>query len=112
MCGVCVFVVLTLVLWRRVLLQSAEPVDPKPILEKECHNPCVGFWTEYQACGERIKGKAEATCEPQYFDYWKCVDKCVRCAVGSGSPAATVSGVDVSCAVLLLDRSPRPCFPS
>ena len=57
---------------------QSEPVDPKPIIEKECHQPCVALWTEYLACGERIKGKAEATCQPQYFDYWKCVDKCVR----------------------------------
>lgn len=57
-------------------MSDTPAVDPKPALDKECHAPCTSYWTEYLACGGRIKGKAEATCEPQAFDYWKCVDKC------------------------------------
>jgi hypothetical protein len=32
-----------------------------------------------QACVERIKAdeSGEAHCTGQYFDYWRCVDKCV-----------------------------------
>jgi ubiquinol-cytochrome c reductase subunit 6 len=53
--------------------------DIKPELEKACHPGCAGFWKAYEACGERIKGDTtgEAHCSPQYFEYWKCVDKCV-----------------------------------
>lgn len=33
-----------------------------------------------QKCAKRIEGdeSGEAHCTGQYFDYWKCVDKCVR----------------------------------
>ena len=33
-----------------------------------------------QACTERIKRdhSGEAHCTGQYFDYWSCIDKCVR----------------------------------
>ena len=59
-----------------VCLQS-EPVDLKPLIEKECHKPCQSHWVEYEKCKERIKTKGEGSCEPWSFDYWKCVDKCV-----------------------------------
>lgn len=55
-----------------------EPVDPKPILEKQCHSSCTTPWTAYQKCETRIKEKGFGDCEAWYFDYWKCVDKCVR----------------------------------
>lgn len=29
-----------------------------------------------QACVKRIEAKGEGDCEPWYFDYWKCIDKC------------------------------------
>ena len=33
-----------------------------------------------QKCSKRIEGdeSGEAHCTAQFFDYWKCVDKCVR----------------------------------
>ncbi len=36
--------------------------------------------TLLQACTERIKKDTtgEAHCTGQYFDYWGCIDKCVR----------------------------------
>jgi len=30
-----------------------------------------------QACVERITAKGAGECEPYYFDFLKCVDKCV-----------------------------------
>lgn len=35
-------------------------------------------WKLYEKCIPRIQAKGEGTCEPWYFDYIKCVDKCVR----------------------------------
>lgn len=60
-----------------VLLWSDEPVDPKPALEKLCHEPCKPLWEDYKACGTRIAKKGDGECSAWYFDYWKCVDKCV-----------------------------------
>jgi ubiquinol-cytochrome c reductase subunit 6 len=43
--------------------------------------PCVrGADKSVQACTERIKRdhSGEAHCTGQYFDYWSCIDKCVR----------------------------------
>ena len=55
---------------------DAEPVDPKPRIEKECHSSCTGQWDKYQACIKRITKKGRGTCEPWAFDYWACIDKC------------------------------------
>ena len=30
-----------------------------------------------QECVERIRAKGEGECEPYYFDWLKCIDKCV-----------------------------------
>jgi hypothetical protein len=30
-----------------------------------------------KACKARIEKTKEGDCEPWYFDYWKCIDKCV-----------------------------------
>ena len=59
-------------------------MDPKPALEKACHTPCVPLWDNYKKCEERVTAKGDGDCSPWYFDYWKCVDKCVR-AKGAGS---------------------------
>jgi hypothetical protein len=45
----------------------------------------VREWNEYERCKDRIKTKGSGNCEAWAFDYWKCVDKCVRtfaCGVG------------------------------
>ena len=49
-------------------------------LEKECHPHCTRDWDQYQACAQRIKGKENLNCTPQYFVYYHCVDHCVRFA--------------------------------
>lgn len=54
-----------------------EPVDPKPRLEAECKPACEGLWVEAQKCVARVEKKGHGQCEPQYFDYWKCIDACV-----------------------------------
>ena len=53
-------------------------MDPKPALEKACHTPCVPLWDNYKKCEGRVTAKGDGDCSPWYFDYWKCVDKCVR----------------------------------
>lgn len=49
-------------------------------LEEECKPHCVKALLAYQACQERIAGDTtgEAHCTGQYFDYWQCIDHCVR----------------------------------
>ncbi|KAL2513706.1 Cytochrome [Forsythia ovata] len=55
-----------------------EPVDPKKELEERCKAPCTRPLREYQACAKRIQGDetGHKHCTGQYFDYWRCVDKC------------------------------------
>lgn len=72
-------------LWKRCLsharswffMQSDDPVDPKPALEKKCKEPCTPLWDLYLKCETRVAKSKEGTCEPWFFDYTKCVDKCV-----------------------------------
>ncbi len=65
------------------MLQADEPVDAKASIEQACHPACTKQWTNYEKCKERIEGKAGATCEPWAFDYWRCIDKCVRATASS-----------------------------
>ena len=58
-------------------MQSDDPVDPKPELEKKCHEPCKPLWELYKQCETRVTKSKEGACEPWFFDYTKCVDKCV-----------------------------------
>lgn len=46
--------------------------------EQSLCTDCVWF----KACMERIEKDetGEAHCTGQYFDYWKCIDKCVSTA--------------------------------
>ncbi|EYU35416.1 hypothetical protein MIMGU_mgv1a024165mg, partial [Erythranthe guttata] len=55
-----------------------EPVDPKRELEDRCKAPCTRPLKEYKACAKRIDGddSGHKHCTGQYFDYWRCVDKC------------------------------------
>jgi hypothetical protein len=54
-------------------------VDPKPDIEKHCgEHHCAHLLAEITKCAERIEGKEEVNCEPYAFDFWKCVDHCVR----------------------------------
>ncbi|RYG46705.1 hypothetical protein EON67_09255 [archaeon] len=64
-------------------VQADEPVDRKPEIEQECHKPCTSAWANYEACKERIAAKGTGSCEPWAFDYWRCVDKCVRFAAST-----------------------------
>ena len=34
-------------------------------------------YKQTKACKARIEKTKEGDCEPWYFDYWKCIDKCV-----------------------------------
>lgn len=62
--------------------------DPKPQLEEACKVECVKEWQAYKDCAERIKSDAtgEAHCTGWAFDYWKCIDKCVRAVVDLTDP--------------------------
>ncbi|KAK6143730.1 hypothetical protein DH2020_024078 [Rehmannia glutinosa] len=58
---------------------DVEPVDPKGELEGRCKAPCTRPLKEYQTCAKRIQDdeSGHRHCTGQYFDYWRCVDKCV-----------------------------------
>eukprot|EP00897_Mesotaenium_endlicherianum_P001552 jgi/Mesen1/1424/ME001303S00471 len=58
--------------------EEDEPVDSKPEIEESCKPRCVKQLLAYEACAERIEksDNEEAHCTGQYFDYWKCIDKC------------------------------------
>ena len=52
----------------------------KDPISKVCHNSCKHVFEEYEACGKRIEADndgGKAHCEPQFFEYLHCVDKCV-----------------------------------
>ncbi|KAL8536089.1 hypothetical protein ACS0TY_011646 [Phlomoides rotata] len=61
------------------IVADDEPVDQKRELEDRCKAPCTRPLKEYQACSKRIQGdeSGQKHCTGQYFDYWRCVDKCV-----------------------------------
>lgn len=50
---------------------------PLPELRKSCEPKCKSFYAHYEACKERIEKKGAGDCEPYYFDWLKCIDKCV-----------------------------------
>ncbi len=52
-------------------------MDPKPKVDASCHKSCLREFSEYEKCKERIKAKGTGSCEPWFFDYQKCIDKCV-----------------------------------
>ncbi|GMI57127.1 hypothetical protein ScalyP_jg10650 [Parmales sp. scaly parma] len=54
-----------------------DPVDPLPALKEKCKPGCKIEWAKYEACGERIAAKGSGDCEPWYFDFLKCIDRCV-----------------------------------
>ncbi|KVI10957.1 hypothetical protein Ccrd_010625 [Cynara cardunculus var. scolymus] len=56
-----------------------EPVDQKKYFEDLCKPKCVRAWLEYQGCVKRVEAdeSGHKHCTGQYFDYWRCVDKCV-----------------------------------
>lgn len=62
-------------------------VELCPIIEQafEKNRPkCERFETAYQACVKRLGDNPPrgATCEMQYFDYYRCLDKVVCVFVG------------------------------
>ena len=51
------------------------------VADRSRSKPVVGhFFCVVQACAERIQSDetGEAHCTGQYFDYYACIDKCVR----------------------------------
>lgn len=60
-------------------MDEEDVVCPKPKLEERCKRDCVGLFKEAQKCAKRVEADetGEAHCTGQYFDYWKCIDKCV-----------------------------------
>ncbi|CAM9201089.1 unnamed protein product, partial [Chrysoparadoxa australica] len=58
-------------------LQDEEPVDPLPAIKEKCKGGCTSLYKEYEACVERINAKGFGQCEPQFFDFMHCTDKCV-----------------------------------
>jgi hypothetical protein len=49
------------------------------IRQKECLPVCKQFKEELDACAKRIENHPDpnAHCEYQFYDFWRCMDKCV-----------------------------------
>lgn len=58
-------------------MDEEDPVCPIPAIAEACKPKCKPFLEKYNACAERIAKKGEGDCEPWYFDYLHCIDKCV-----------------------------------
>ena len=58
-------------------MDDEDPVCPIPAITEACKPKCTAFYDKYQACAARIEKKGEGDCEPWYFDWVHCVDKCV-----------------------------------
>jgi len=56
--------------------EDEEVVCPLPELRKACEPKCSSAYAHYKACVERITAKGSGDCEPYYFDWLKCIDKC------------------------------------
>jgi ubiquinol-cytochrome c reductase subunit 6 len=52
-------------------------------IEEACKPGCKALWTEYDLCTGRIVGHENKNCAGQYFEWLKCIDKCVRAAISS-----------------------------
>ncbi|CBN80231.1 ubiquinol cytochrome c reductase subunit 6 [Ectocarpus siliculosus] len=59
-------------------MDDDEPVDPLTGIRATCGETtaCSATMSEYKACVERVTSKGFGTCEPWFFDYISCVDKC------------------------------------
>lgn len=57
---------------------SDEPVDPRIEVEEQCKPQCAKLFSVYTECAERVEQKGEGDCTGQYFDFLRCMDKCVR----------------------------------
>ncbi|GFP98655.1 cytochrome b-c1 complex subunit 6 [Phtheirospermum japonicum] len=93
-----------------------EPVDPKRELEDRCKAPCTRPLKEYQACVKRIQGdeSGQKHCTGQYFDYWRCVDKCresFRFLSKNNTPSTIDFQVKDKSKVLTDDVGVSPVFP-
>eukprot|EP01115_Flamella_aegyptia_P002672 TRINITY_DN136795_c0_g1_i1.p1 TRINITY_DN136795_c0_g1~~TRINITY_DN136795_c0_g1_i1.p1 ORF type:complete len:68 (+),score=16.57 TRINITY_DN136795_c0_g1_i1:77-280(+) len=57
---------------------SEDMCEIKKKVEEQCRvGKCLKLYQEYQECGKRVEGKEGKHCEPHYWDYLACVDKCV-----------------------------------
>lgn len=57
-------------------IEDSEPVSPLPALTEACKPKCKSQLASYESCVDRIKKKGHGECEPWFFDYMKCIDKC------------------------------------
>ncbi|KAH8063863.1 ubiquinol-cytochrome-c reductase [Aureococcus anophagefferens] len=78
-------------------MSDEEPVCPLPAMRKACEPKCTDAYKAYLSCVDRIEAKGggatrrrssrpgsrtprahpwASDCEPYYFDWLKCLDKC------------------------------------
>ena len=74
-------------------MDEEDPVCPIPAIAEACKPKCKSFLEKYNACAERIEKKGEGDCEPWYFDYLHCIDKCVSSFLSSICYNAFVSDI-------------------
>ncbi|KAJ3675140.1 hypothetical protein LUZ60_004182 [Juncus effusus] len=60
-------------------MSDEEVTDQKVYLEERCKPKCVKPLYAYRECVKRVENDetGHKHCTGQYFDYWRCVDKCV-----------------------------------
>ncbi|XP_078172404.1 cytochrome b-c1 complex subunit 6-2, mitochondrial-like [Carex rostrata] len=60
-------------------MSDEEVTNQKEYFEERCKPKCVKPLYAYRECVKRIEDDdtGHKHCTGQYFDYWKCVDKCV-----------------------------------
>ena len=56
-------------------MSDEEPVDTMPAIREAAKPNCVSDFGKYEACIARIEARKEGTCEPQYMEWLKCIDK-------------------------------------
>ncbi|KAJ1412689.1 hypothetical protein B484DRAFT_352985 [Ochromonadaceae sp. CCMP2298] len=57
-------------------MADEEPLCVLPQLTKLCEPKCVAPFKQYNDCSKRLDAGKAGDCEPWYFDYLKCIDKC------------------------------------
>ncbi|TFJ80322.1 hypothetical protein NSK_008327 [Nannochloropsis salina CCMP1776] len=56
-------------------MADEEPVDTMPEIREAVKPKCAADWKDYQGCVYRIQSRGDGTCEPQYMEWLKCIDK-------------------------------------
>lgn len=68
------------------MADEEEAACPLPKIREDCEPKCASCFAAYLACKQRIEAKGAGDCEPYYFDWLKCIDKCASHGVRAFHP--------------------------